>query len=186
MEKIKPENTGGSWGMTDEVAKVILKRIQPATIVDFGAGLGKYGVIARSVLGPNIFLKGLEVFDKSVEWLKYEGIYNVVEKCDIREWWDSKKTYDLAIFGDVLEHLEENEMFDLLVRLKGIFKYMMIVVPLGVVEQDECGGNPAEKHKTSIYEELFLERLDLYFKVVDRYVARSDDYSKMLITIKLL
>lgn len=190
MEKVKPENTGGSWGLTDDVAKLQLKRISPASVIDFGAGLGKYGLMVREVLGKNVMISGIEIFKKSVEWLESEGIYNDVENIDLVDWYDGKK-YDLGIFGDVLEHLEYEDIKSILKNHKNAetFKNIMIILPLGDCPQDSCGGNEAERHKCIISEVLLTEDLrDIGYKITQRFIASADgprgEYKKMLIVIK--
>ena len=150
MEKVKPENTGGSWGLTDEFAKLMLRHIRPATIIDFGAGIGKYGLMAREVLGGNIRTCAVDCFEKTTDWLFESKIYNQVINCDIANWGLHPYSVkaDLGIFGDVIEHLRHEEIKNLLYAIKTgeLYKFLMIVLPLGHVKQGTCGGNKAEEH----------------------------------------
>lgn len=190
MQIEKPQNTGQSWGLTDLVAEVLLKRIDPAKIVDFGAGVGKYGDMVWALLGDNRRVDAVEVFEPSAKWLETTGRYKNVFNVDLKDW-VAKENYDLGIFGDVLEHLEYEEIKQLLKKHKeaGTFKYTMIIVPLGDVEQGSCGGNKAEEHKSIISEVLITEDLkDMGYKIDHRYITTAigpkGDYQKMLLVIK--
>lgn len=193
MEKVKPKNTGGSWGLTDSFAEIVIKHIQPAQIIDFGAGMGKYGKMIRAILGANVYILAIDIFEKSVEWLKPQLIYSQVMMCDIAEYpfHNHSQKFDLAIFGDVLEHLEYSEIKRILKQIKEakIYKYIMIVVPLGDVEQGSCGGNEAERHKCIISEVLLTEDIkDMGYRISHKYVVSADgpkgEYKKMLLIIK--
>jgi hypothetical protein len=189
MEKLKPENTGGSWGLTDELARLKIENINPATIVDFGAGLGKYGFMIRDIFGKRKTI-AIEVFKDSVEWLREQYLYDEVVEIDLVDWFDGKK-YDLGIFGDVLEHLYYKDILLVLKNQKKaeIFKYIMIVVPLDDCPQDECGGNEAEIHKAVIDEDTFVKDIkDMGYRITHKYVVSADgpdgEYKKMLLIIK--
>lgn len=187
MEKVKPKNTGGSWGLTDDVARLVIEHISPATVLDCGAGVGKYGLMVKNI-NQNIKVDAIEIFKPTAEWLEVSGIYDKVFNQDILE---IKGKYDLGIFGDVLEHIEYDRIFELLRALKsrGVFRFVMIVLPLGFCPQEECGGNQAEVHKSYINEVKFCCDLrDLGYKISKRYVVSAEsqngEYKKMLLTIK--
>lgn len=189
MEEVtKPENTGGSWGLTDDFVKSALKRILPASVVDFGCGLGKYGFLVREILG-GVKTVAVDVFPKTTDWLSTQNIYNEVVNSDIREY---EGGGHLGIFGDVLEHLPEEDIKKLLLSIfvESRFKYLIIVVPLGEVKQGAEGGNEAERHLSTIEEKKFVKMIeDIGYRIVERYVVSADVkngfYYKMSLTLKL-
>lgn len=191
MEILKPDGTGGSWGLTDDLARTVIKNIIPGTVIDFGAGMGKYGFLLRDIFGRGIKVDAVECFEDSVAWLNTLGMYRNVYHANIIDW-EFRDNYDLAIFGDVLEHLPYKQVLNLLDNLKRkkIFKYIMLVVPLNDVEQGSCGGNEAERHLCVINEERFEKHVREYdYRITHKYVVDADgpkgSYKKMLMILKV-
>lgn len=163
MEVLKPENTGGSWGLNDYVVKDIIKRMIPSYIVDFGCGMGKYGLICKEVLNYKYHIIGVDGFSPTINWLKTQEIYDELFCIDIQ---DDLFTGDLAIFGDCLEHLEFKFAMDTLRRAVKNFKFVIVIIPLGEVEQGICGDNILENHLCSFKEEDFNE-----FNIIEKHLA---------------
>jgi len=190
MEKIKkPTNTGGSWGLTDYVTAEWIRRVIPASVFDLGCGLGKYEEMIRKDRGLGVKIDGIDIFKKSVDWLKSARNYNKVFHGDIR-YFEYEK-YDLGIAGDVLEHLELHEVEDLLRKFykEKTFKYLIVVLPLGERPQEACGGNEAEKHLCVIHESWFIQLCEkIGYNITDRYVAtaisETGKYPKMAMMLK--
>lgn len=190
MEKIKrPQNTGGSWGLNDEVVRLMIKRIIPASVVDFGCGLGKYGLMCRELFDERVVIDGVDKFGKTCIWLSSETTYNRIFNEDILTF--DGDPADLAIFGDVIEHLDEVEWIYLFKKLitEKKYKYVIVVVPLGDVEQGVMGDNEAEVHK-SIIEEGFADYLvELGYNLREKHLMIADGpdgpYRKMAIMLKI-
>jgi len=163
MEILKPEGTGESWGMNDTVVKDMIKRMIPSFIVDFGCGLGKYALMCREVLNYKYNIIGVDGFSPTIKWLKTQGLYDELFCIDIQ---DDLFTGDLAIFGDCLEHLEYKQAMETLRRATKNFKFVIVVVPLGDVEQGSCGDNILENHLCSFKEEDFNE-----FNIIEKHLA---------------
>ena len=105
--------------------------IQPRSIVDFGAGAGKVGKIAREVLEKNYKIEAVEGNDKTAQMLVREGQYHKVSNNLIQDWIEANSDHhDLAVFGDVLEHLSTAEINRVMQKSIKIFDHIIIHVPL--------------------------------------------------------
>lgn len=159
-QKIKPTPAGGTSHPTmDFFVEEQIKKINPAKIVDFGAGTGKYGIMLRKIYGKKADITAVEIFTKTCNFLKKNKIYNCVVRSSILDWLkNNKDSYDLAIFGDVLEHLDsKRDLRSVLDTSLNFFKHIIIVSPLGIEKQEAIGGNIYEEHKIIITEDLFQD-----------------------------
>ena len=120
--------------------KQAVKRINPKTGLDIGCGSGTY-----AKLFPDITWTGVEIWEPYVEKYGLKDIYRDLIIADARKFSTSAK-YDVAIAGDVLEHMTVNEASALVKKLKKCAKYVIISIPLGHYPQEEYNGNPYEKH----------------------------------------
>ncbi|MFL5341521.1 MAG: methyltransferase domain-containing protein [Gemmataceae bacterium] len=133
--------------------------IRPATVVDFGAGAGKMGELCREELGSDVRLTAVEGCASTVDLLKGKGIYDQVEHCLLQEWVASNtERFDLAIFGDVLEHVTRGEAFATLNRVLSQVKHVIVNVPLRNLQQDGHESNPLEEHRAYLFERDFDRR----------------------------
>lgn len=136
-----PESQQSKIG-TDIIVNKILSN--PNQIVlDVGAGEGKWGKILKSKVNR---IDGIEVWkpyiDKYELSLYYDTLYNV----DIRKFVYDKK-YNIAILGDVLEHLLEDDAILFLNKLKEMVDVIFLTIPVTVCIQDgNLIGNPFETH----------------------------------------
>ena len=106
-------------------------------------------------------------------------MYNKVVKSNLIKWLEqNKKQYDVAIFGDVLEHLPKDQIdYALYLSLKH-FKNILISVPLGKMEQGDVGGNIYEMHRSTISKNDFDK-----FNVIEKNVKSSKNHSMMNVWI---
>ena len=77
---------GTSAAYCDYILRQQLAALQPRHIVDFGAGAGKNGSIAREVLGPAVRLTAVEGYEESARHLSASGIYDEVCHSLIQDW----------------------------------------------------------------------------------------------------
>jgi glycosyltransferase involved in cell wall biosynthesis len=109
-------------------------------ILDVGCGSGTY-----AKMFPDSHLTGIEVWRPYVDQYGLSNLYDRLIVEDARTWvFDDQ--YDLAIAGDVLEHMTPKEAVDLVEKLKKFAKNVIISIPIGHYPQDEYEGNPYEKH----------------------------------------
>lgn len=136
-----------------------------ASILDVGAGGGTY----RYYLGSDCEMEAVEVWPEAIEELRKS--YDKVYPQDIRDF-RYEKTYDLVIFGDVLEHLSVEDAQRVLNEAKTHSKAIMVAVPY-MYEQDALYGNEAEVHlQPDLTPEVFDER----YPGFDRIVAIEGAY----------
>ncbi len=102
---------GRSVTTCDYIIEEQLARIQPKRIVDFGAGSGKNAEIVRKILGFTADVLAVEANKSTTEMLSERSLYNKIYSGLIQDWvLENKDTCDLALFGDVLEHLKPKEV----------------------------------------------------------------------------
>lgn len=133
------------------------------TVLDVGPGAGAW----RDVLGPLLpgaHWTALEIWEPYVERFRLAERYDAVEVADARAW-TAPAPYDLAIFGDVIEHMTKTEA----VALVECLPWRLALVSLPIVEypQGPSEGNPYEAHIATWSHQEMLET----FPVVDCYAG---------------
>jgi SAM-dependent methyltransferase len=148
-------------------------RLKPSSVLDVGAGFGKWGFLCRDYL--DVFhgrvyptewrtrIDGVEIFDRYVDefyWMAGRdgpGIYDHIYRGDISEM-DIASRYDLIICGDVIEHLPDDKALATLRRLLTQCDHLVLSIPLGDAWLNNVvvGGNPSEKHQSSWSKEKIL------------------------------
>jgi hypothetical protein len=173
------EQYGTSLSTCDYIAAHQLATCRPASIVDFGAGAGKYGQLAREVLGSGIQVTAVEGYARTARMLEGQKIYSHVDNQLIQDWLaTNSRHYDMAIFGDVLEHLTPKQIHQVIRRCLSTFKNILIVCPLHEIFQDEAYGNALEVHHSYVTESFF----DSY-EIVEKHLVRSGPWLMMNVLI---
>lgn len=173
------EQYGTSLSDCDYIAAHQLAKYQPVSIVDFGAGAGKYGQLVRKVLGRGVQVTAVEGFARTARMLEEQQIYSEVDNRLIQDWLATNSNhYDMAIFGDVLEHLSSKQIHQVIRLCLPTFKIILIVCPLHEIFQDEAYGNALEVHQTYVTESFF----DSY-EVTEKHLVRSGSWLMMNLLI---
>jgi hypothetical protein len=136
-----------------ETRDYILKNFDPVStrVIDVGPGDGTY---AR--LLPEFKLDCVEVFEPYVDRFNLKSIYDQVFVKDVRDF--DFVGYDLAILGDVLEHLRFFDAFLVLAKLGILGMGVVVQVPF-LFEQGSWEGNDFEAHlQPDLKHEVFMER----------------------------
>lgn len=138
----------------------LVKRLDPQSVLDIGAGFGRWGILFREFLEVwgerNVSGKwrrkidAVEVFKpyiKEYHSFFYSNVYN----CDALEFMRKLDfTYDLINCGDVIEHFEKKDALELISLCLNKSKYLMINIPLGSNwEQGAINGNEYERHRST-------------------------------------
>ena len=118
----------------------LVSTIKHDKILDIGCGSGTY-----AKMFPDSDLTGIEVWGPYISQYGLSDLYDKLIVEDAREWIPDDQ-YDLAIAGDVLEHMTVDEAVELLNKLKQCAKNVLISIPIGHYPQDEYEGNPYERH----------------------------------------
>jgi hypothetical protein len=140
-----------------------IRSLGPRTVLDVGAGYGKYGVLAREYASPD----RVDAVDAHPP--RYP-VYDHVWRGDIRALETllpaDTPVYDLALFIDTIEHLEKAEAWSLLDALTRRARHVLITTPWGFRPQ-EIPGQPFETHRSGWQPWEFGRR----YRVVRRQVV---------------
>ncbi len=161
-----------------------MMKINPSSILDVGAGFGRWGMLAREFCElwrerhfPSqwaLRVDAVEAFADNIS--EYHHLfYNNIYVEDAAEFVSDEvcQRYDLIILGDVLEHLERKAGKDLLERCIANAKYVMVNIPLGPEwEQGEVYGNKFERHQ-AVWQPGDFQRPELrHHRLFRDYVGR--------------
>lgn len=136
----------GSVRENDQFVKQFVLMHDLSTVLDVGAGKGTYA----DLLAPlGLVVDGIEV------WPPYVKEFDLVNKYRSLTIEDARtavpriakaRRYDLVVFGDVLEHMTEEESLDLWKAAAKVAAYGLISVPVIHYPQGAEFGNPYEVH----------------------------------------
>ncbi len=125
----------------DYVAEFLLER-RPQTIIDIGAGAMMYGNLVRQTIKAHV--TAIEVWQPYIDFYPYKKVYDAVIQKDARLHDDYN--VDLVIAGDVLEHMSEEEMKELVAKIRSQAKWLILSVPVIHYPQGHLEDNPYEEH----------------------------------------
>lgn len=132
----------------DEGVQVILERLagRKVNVVDCGTGEGKWGTLIAPIIRGQI--DGIEAWPSNVQKARDTGAYRKVYQGDIRAFGEfTAATYDVAILGDVLEHLTKTDAMEFISRLQKSVSEIYLVIPVCIcIQSGEAWGNPFETH----------------------------------------
>jgi hypothetical protein len=122
----------------------VIVRERPQTVLDVGAGFGKYGLLAREYSAA----RRIDAIDANPpRFPVYDHVYlGDLRAIDALLPADAPR-YDLALFIDVIEHLEKPEAWTLLDALTRRAGRVLITTPWGFRRQ-EIPGMPFETHRS--------------------------------------
>ncbi len=135
----------------------LIRRINPAKVLDVGIGFGRWGMICREFLDVwngriyesswSTSIDGVEIFKNNISnyhFHFYNQIYNEDAYKFIKR---TTEKYDLIILGDVLEHFNKDIAIEILQESISKSNYVLLNIPLGKYwKQDELYGNKYERH----------------------------------------
>lgn len=136
---LNKDDAMNDWGGV-LVQSLVRGRFDPkqTTILDVGAGWGKY-----KLLLPEYTMDACEVWEPYITENNLHKLYRQVFNSNICDL--IVEDYDAIIMGDVFEHIDKEDAYQLLERLKEFSTEIFIVVPYQY-PQDEVDGNPFEVH----------------------------------------
>lgn len=126
------------------------------TIVDVGCGQGTYA----KLLGKEYEYIGIEIFPAYIEKFNLLPLYKEILIGDVYEFTvgiihGGMPDGDCIIFGDVLEHLEDEEATFVLLQALQKYNHVILSIPVDGREGKVHYGNEHEKHLSSwTFEEL--------------------------------
>lgn len=134
----------GKW-----IASLMIEDACPDVIWDVGAGQGTYYDLMKHTNAMESQWIGVEIWQPYIEEYNLRDKYFHVYNRDIREMDLSsvnKWAERLIIFGDVLEHMPEDDARRLILKAKQNFRYILVSIPIIHAPQGEVNGNPYEAH----------------------------------------
>lgn len=126
-------------------ARAFLREFSLSSILDIGVGAGGwYDLLSDD--HPNATWHGIEIFPPYVSRFDLEQRYDKIFISDARDIPIKflLPRYDLAIFGDVIEHMKVSEAVNTVFRFP--WTRALISVPIVEYPQGELEGNPYETH----------------------------------------
>lgn len=145
------------------------------SVVELGAGFFR----RLGSVHPNVKEKiGIEIYD---EYIKNATYHNCIKiHGDALKYRDyvSKNNLDTVLIVDVLEHFNDEDALNLIKNLKEDFKKILLMLPVGVYEQNEDvtghNGHEYQKHRSTWFKEDIL-KLNFTNNVFDDYYHANSD-----------
>ena len=141
----------------------LISLLKPKSILDVGAGNGKYGVLFREITDWNhgrlnklswfVDIDAVEI-DETYITDVHRYVYNNII---IDNWLDAKVgDYDVIFMGDVLEHFSENDWVSALAKAKKRAQLIIVVSPNweGSISQEIWFSHKHERHLIALSPEL--------------------------------
>lgn len=136
----------------------VIARAKPKRVLDVGAGYGKYGLLAREYSDAER-VDAIDIAEP--RFSVYDHVY-VGDLLKLDETLPADAPhYDLALWIDVIEHLEKDAAYATLDRLVECASRVLITTPWGFRRQ-EVPGMPYETHRSGWYPWDFSRRYHVY------------------------
>ena len=166
----------------DREIEVYFRLARHDSVVDIGAGEGKFGKMLRRI-EANTKLIGVEHDSDYVEQYDLRDIYNEVWVFDAAELMnDPDRNFDAVIIGDCIEHMRKSIGLDLLNFLVYRSKIIIVKFPLQML-QNAWQGHKSEAH-VSVWSEhdfrgmdcLFAERNFICLAMIRGYLNQTTEW----------
>lgn len=151
----------------DAAAKWI-KSLRPKTVLDVGAGMGIYSIMAKK---RGQHWTALEVFAPYVNMFNLQSRYEQIIIADARYVnYDKLGMFDLSIAADMLEHMPKHHAIEVLFNLYDHSKHLLVCFP--TVHHEQHAGFEGNEFETHIdhwtVEEMsaLLDKHDVEYKTV--------------------
>ena len=135
-------SNGKAW--TKRLLNRVISDRSGVRIVDIGPGSGTYVKLLEATRDM-CHWTGVEVWQPYVEKYQLNTLYDTIIVEDSRRWQPSGR-YDIAIAGDVMEHMTKEEAKSLYERLLQTSDLVLMSIPIIHYPQGEYDGNPYEAH----------------------------------------
>lgn len=143
-------------GFISDIISIYIEK-QPLKVLDVGVGFGKWGYLFREYgdvfknkrYSPDdwkVIIHGIEIFEDYIHPAT-EYIYDEIFIGNAYDITDGLEEYEFIYAGDVIEHFEKEQAFDLLKKLQLKTQTLIVSIPLGKRwKQDSVLGNKHERH----------------------------------------
>jgi hypothetical protein len=134
-------------------------RLSPASVLDVGAGIGRWGFLCRCHIGVGESLQqcpeqplridAVEAFEPNIG-LIYKAVYDKTHAGDALEVLPRLGSYDVVICSHMIEHMTKDDGLRLLdAMLARANKALILALPLNDRPRAELRGNPFEAHQST-------------------------------------
>ena len=138
-----PKSNYGGKRWSQKILKRFNRLSKLTRFLDVGPGIGTYTPFRQ----PEQVWTGVEVWAPYIKAFQLEEIYDSLVVCDIRYLdWSKVTPLDVAIFGDVLEHMSKEDALNVVETALTHCRVVLVSLPLIHSEQGEVHGNPFEAH----------------------------------------
>jgi hypothetical protein len=169
----------------------LVRKLNPQSILDIGAGFGRWGILFREFLeiwdtgkydgNWERTIDAVEIFEpyiKDYHKYFYDNIY-IENALDFLK--RTENNYDLINLGDVVEHFIKKEGEELINLCLQRGKFVLITIPIGKYwQQDSVNENPYEEHKSVWYNNDFTKFRYYNIKCFEDQTLRN--YSVVLLS----
>lgn len=120
----------------------VVSRVNHSRMLDIGCGAGAY-----PKMFPEANWTGIEAWEPYINQYKLNELYGQIIVGDVRSMtFAHLGRFDVAIAGDVLEHMTVAEAKSVLERLKAAADTVIVSIPIIDYPQGAYNGNPFEEH----------------------------------------
>lgn len=145
----------------DSELELYFREARHDSVLDIGAGEGKYGEMLRRVQ-PKTKRVAVELDADYVEEYKLRDLYDEVWGADAADLMNHlDRVYDAVILGDCIEHMRKSVGLDLLNVLVYRSRIIIVKFPLQMI-QDSYQGHKSEAH-ISVWSEHDFRGMDYLF-----------------------
>jgi len=133
-----------AYGPTEgrKFTKSILSNLPHDKILDVGCGAGTY-----TRMFPQSSWTAIEIWEPYVDRHSLKSLYDEIIIEDVRLLDFSKlPRFDVAIAGDVLEHMTAEEALDVFNKLRSVANIVVISMPVIYFPYKPVFGNPYQEH----------------------------------------
>lgn len=134
-----------NYGKAETVEWLLTNKPGAVRFLDIGCGYGTYHDLLKPLYPDSKWL-GVEVWSEYIHRFNLFSKYTVINMDARGIDYESLGEIDVAIAGDVLEHMTKQEAIDLVDKLMSVAEVLVISVPIVHYPQDEQEGNPYEVH----------------------------------------
>lgn len=166
----------------DDLVQKIFDYIAPKKFLDIGSGAGKYITMMRRVI-PESYIVAIEIESKYISQFDLTSIANEVRCMEaVEQIKNVDENYDLAVFGDSIEHMRKSDGMDLLHFLVYRTNFILVVYPNRYI-QNSVDGVVSEAHLSVWSEQDFsclkhtniIEMDGQRLIVVEGYLSKDED-----------
>jgi 2-polyprenyl-3-methyl-5-hydroxy-6-metoxy-1,4-benzoquinol methylase len=164
--------SGASNVETQGTVESWLKQIWPETLLDIGAGAGRYGLTAQDMytygkVREKIHTTAVEVWAPYIDKYKLHTKYDEVINKDVRDIDNFK--YDVVIFGDILEHLTKEDALAVWDKVSKQARFAIICIP--IIHHPQGAGADGNEHERHLEEDWSVDSVLESFKGIVSHEA---------------